>query len=221
MEKTKVLIADDHNLVRRLLADMLASQEGIEVVGLAASGLEAVNKARELHPDLVLMDLKMPGTNGVEATRIIHREMPSTGVLVLTMSDEDEDLLAAMKAGAKGYLLKSVEPSDLIRSIHLITGGHAVIHPLMTPKLVAELGAAGEEEARPRPAGDCSLTERETQLLGLLAQGRTNKEIANNLRITETTVKSHVHSILNKLRLTNRVQATKWALENDLVREEH
>lgn len=217
MRKTTVLIADDHTLVRCLLADMLGGQEGIEVVGQAASGLEAIDRARELRPDVVLMDLRMPGTDGVAATRTIAQEMPSTAILMLTMSEEDKDLLAAMKAGARGYLLKNVEPPDLIRSIQLITGGHAVIHPSLAIKLVVEAKDSSGEDTELSAVCACGITEREEEILGHLAQGETNKEIARALRITETTVKSHVHSILTKLHFTNRVQAAKWALEHGLA----
>lgn len=219
MTKIRVLIADDHTLFRRLLADMLADEEGIEVVEQAASGLEAVRKVREVRPDLVLMDLKMPGIDGIEATMAITNEMPGVAILMLTMCEEDADLLAAMKAGAKGYLLKSVEPADLIRAIQLITCGHAVIHPKMAGKLFRE-SASKPELAPVENARGCSgLTGREKDILGLLSQGASNKEIARALRITETTVKAHVHSILSKLHLFNRVQAAKWAMENGLAQQ--
>ncbi len=218
MKKTRVLIADDHTLFRRLLADMLEGQQELEVVGQAESGREAISLARDTRPDLILMDLRMPGLDGVETTRIVRQLLPSTAVLILTMSEEDEDLRAAMRAGAKGYLLKNVEPADLVRSICLTTCGHAVIDSAMANKLVGSLSAPPREKLAELPAVDCSgLTGREKEILALLSQGATNKAIARSVGITEATVKAHVHSILNKLHLDNRVQAAKWAMENRLA----
>jgi two-component system nitrate/nitrite response regulator NarL len=210
MDAIRVLLADDHALFRRGLASLLANREDIEVVGEAASGDEAVERARELMPDVILMDVRMPGGGGLEATRRLKEEMPYVKIVILTVSEDEEDLFAALKGGAQGYLLKNIDPEDLIACIHQVQRGEAPLAPSMATKILREFGSAAP---RPGPV----LTQRERQVLELVARGDANKEIARALQISENTVKNHLRNILEKLHLQNRVQAVMYALREGLI----
>lgn len=215
MDRTKVLLADDHILFRKGLASIMADREDIEVVGEASNGIEAVHKARELKPDLILMDIRMPGCNGLEATRTIREEMPSTRIVMLTVSDDDEDLFEAIKCGAQGYLLKSVKPEHLFDMLKGVFRGESPISPSIASKIIQEFT---KQKGKQEPfSPTAALTPREKNILQMLAQGASNKEIATQLCITEGTVKNHLHSILGKLHLENRVQAAAFALRTGIV----
>lgn len=218
MEPVRVLIADDHALVRRGIIAVLAGSDDLQVVGEAVDGLEAIEKARELSPDVIVMDLNMPRCSGLEAIQALQTEMPQVCVLVLTVSEMESDLFAAMKFGATGYLLKQVEPEDLIHAILYIAQGGVIVSPQMAAALLGEFknptAPAGEETA---PA-DGDLSPREGEVLQLVAKGSTNKEIAEALFISENTVKTHMQSIMEKLHLANRSQAAAYAVGKGLVR---
>lgn len=210
MERIRVLIVDDHTLFRRGVATLLAGREEFEVVGEASNGEEAVERARELMPDVVLMDIKMPQMDGITALRKLKEEMPYLRVIMLTVSETDEDLFHAIKAGAQGYLLKNVDPDYLIACLQQAQRGEVPISPTMAAKILKELTAPAEAPTPP-------LTARERQVLELLAGGLANKEIAFNLKLSENTVKNHLRNILEKLHLQNRVQAALYAVRMGLV----
>lgn len=219
IERTTVLLVDDHALFRQGLAGLLSSQDNIEVVGEASDGQEAVEKARELVPDLILMDINMPTANGLEATRIIKEELPHTRVVILTVSEDDRDLFEAVKNGAEGYLLKTLKAEQLFELLKGVFRGEAPISPSMAKKLLSEFAhMARQDKEQPPPPQHQNLTRREREVLQLLADGCTDKEIALSLVISRRTVKNHVHNILEKLQLQNRVQATAYALREGLVR---
>ena len=213
----RVLIADDQPLYRRGLEVVLHTEEHIEVVGEAENGEEAIAKAEELAPDVVLMDVRMPRVNGIEATRAIRDSVPTTKILMLTVSDEDSDLYEAIKAGASGYLLKEVSVEEVADSIRAVMQGESKITPSMASKLINEFSAmskrADEKQRLPVPA----LTARELEVLKLVAKGMSNREIADELFISENTVKNHVRNILEKLHLHSRMEAVMYALREKLL----
>jgi two-component system, NarL family, response regulator LiaR len=207
----RVLIADDHAVVRQGLRTFLELQDEIEVVADVGDG-EAALSAVEAHaPDVVLMDLVMPGVGGVEAIRRLRELRPETRVLVLTSFLDDEKLFPAVRAGAAGYLLKDVEPAELVRAIHTVADGEALLHPAVAARLMEEFSATE------RPAAEEALTAREREVLQLIARGLPNKLIARDLGIAEKTVKTHVSSILSKLGLTDRTQAALYAVRTGLI----
>ncbi len=207
----RVLIVDDQALFRRGLSVVLSATADIQVVGEAADGEEAVAKVEELMPDVVLMDVRMPRLGGIEATRHIHRLLPATKVLMLTVSDQEEDLYESVKAGASGYLLKEIGIEEVAETVRAVVQGHSPVSPSMTSKLLAEFNAlsrrATERDETPPPG----LTDREMQVLRLMAQSKSNKDIALALYISENTVKNHVRNILEKLHLHSRMEAVTYA----------
>ncbi|QBI19193.1 response regulator transcription factor [Egibacter rhizosphaerae] len=212
-----VLIADDHSLFRRGLEMVLSSEPDIDVLAEAGDGDEAVRLATSHQPDLVLMDVRMPTVSGIEATREIKQAIPQAKILMLTISDEEEDLYEAIKAGASGYLLKEIsidEVADAVRAVH---AGQSLITPSMASKLLdefASMAKKGEEKEQvPAP----KLTEREMEVLSLVAQGLGNREIARELFISENTVKNHVRNILEKLHLHSRMEAVVYAVREKLL----
>jgi DNA-binding NarL/FixJ family response regulator len=209
----RVLLVDDHAVVREGLRTFLELQEGIEVVGEAGDGVDALTAVQDLHPDVVLMDLVMPRLDGVGAMRRLRVLHPEARVVVLTSFLEDEHLLPALRAGAAGYLLKNAEPADLARAIRAAYAGKAIIDPTVAARLVAAL-ADGHS---PPPAQEQRLTRREREVLALIAGGRSNKRIALELGISEKTVKTHVGHVLAKLDVADRTQAALLAVRDGLV----
>lgn len=207
----RVVVVDDHTLFRRGLTALLAREPGFEVAGEAADGFEGIRVVATHKPDVVLLDLDMPGLSGVETLHAIEKEVPGTNVVMLTVSEDADDLLAALRAGAVGYLLKNIDSDFLVASIRRAAEGESVISPEMTGKLVHGLRAG----AAPGPAD--TLSPREREILGHLAKGSSNKEIARALAVAESTVKIHVQHILRKLNLTSRVQAAVWAIEHGVA----
>jgi NarL family two-component system response regulator LiaR len=204
-----VLIVDDHSLVRQGLQTFLELADDILVIGEAADGSEAIEQACRTLPDVVLMDLVMPGIDGITATRTIRERCPSTQVIALTSFSADEQVFSAIEAGASGYLLKDVSPDDLVRAIHDVHQGKAPLHPDVARKLVN--GIAGRQEPEPD-----QLTPRELEVLRLIASGLSNREIADRLVISHKTVKVHVSHILGKLQVADRTRAAIYALRNNL-----
>ncbi|HET6465426.1 MAG TPA: response regulator transcription factor [Nitrospiria bacterium] len=215
----KVLVVDDHTLFRKGIINLLQERPGIEVVGEAKDGREGIALAKQLHPDVILMDVQMPECNGIEATEAIRQELPDARIMMLTVSEQDEDLFAAIKAGARGYLLKSVEPDHLLKAIDLLMKGEAVIPHNMASKLLAEFSViANKPVSKAEASGDYQLlTNREKEILQTLAGGASNKEIANALNISEHTVKIHLKNILRKLHVNNRIQAAVYYHRQGLV----
>ena len=210
MDKIGVLIVDDHAVVRQGLRTLLELHDEIKVVGEAANGVEAVEQARQLLPDLVLMDLLMPEMDGIEATRRIRALSPATKVIILTSFAEDDNVFPSIKAGAQGYLLKNVSPPDLIKAILAAHGGEVQLDPGIARKLMEEISAKPD-----KPTAD-DLTERELEVLRLIARGLNNRVIAGELVLSEKTVKTHVSNILSKLHLSDRTQAAIYALREGL-----
>lgn len=205
---TRVLVVDDHPIFRQGLISVLQQYPEFEVVGQATNGVEAVVKAGELQPDVVVMDIRMPGGDGVEATTVVQQRLPQVKVLIVTVSEKDDDLFAAIKAGAKGYLLKSASLQELINSIRLVARGEAIISPSMAVRLLGEFQQTTKDRADKEVS---ELSPREREVLQLVAQGASNKEIATQFFISETTVKAHLRSILEKLHAHNRAEAVALA----------
>ena len=212
----KVLIVDDHALFRDGVASLLKAW-GMEVAGQASDGLEALERARALQPDLILMDIKMPNCNGLQATRLIKAEMPETKVVMVTVSDEEEDLFEAIKSGAQGYVLKNMSGDEFGRVLTDIAGGEAPLSRGLAAKILAEF-ARMRREPLAKASDKEDLSERECEVLQLVAGGATNKEIAGTLFISENTVNYHMKNILAKLHLRNRAQAVAYALQSGLIR---
>ena len=218
MEPVKVLVVDDHTLFRRGIVTVLANQENISVVGEANNGLEAIEKAAELAPDVIVMDLNMPQCNGLEATQVLQARMPQINILVLTVSENEADLFRAIKFGATGYILKNTEPEELVQAIAHIAQGGVIISPVMAAKLLTEFkGSATGVKAKAAVDEEAALSPREDEVLRLVAQGATNKEIADSLFISENTVKTHLRNIMDKLHLANRSQAAAYAVKRGLA----
>ena len=210
-EKITVMIVDDHAIVRQGLRTYLQLQPDIEVVGEAPNGKEAIALVAETLPDIVLMDLVMPVMDGVEATRAVRSLSPNTRVIVLTSFSEDEKVFASIKAGAQGYLMKDVHPTDLVQALRSVNKGEAQLDPEIARKVMQEFA----NPAPTTPKHD--LTERELEVLRLIAQGKSNKDISEELVLSEKTVKTHVSNILQKLHLSDRTQAAVYALRQKIV----
>ncbi|MCT2594844.1 response regulator transcription factor [Streptomyces sp. N2-109] len=206
----KVLLVDDHQVVRRGLRTFLEVQDDIEVVGEAADGAQGVELAEELRPDVVLMDVKMPGTDGIEALRRLRELENPARVLIVTSFTEQRTVVPALRAGAAGYVYKDVDPEALAGAIRSVHAGHVLLQPEVAGALLSDGGAGGGGRG---PA----LTEREREVLGLIADGRSNREIARTLVLSEKTVKTHVSNILMKLDLADRTQAALWAVRHGLT----
>lgn len=213
MEPIRVLIADDHTLYREGVRGMLQSAPGIAVVGEAANGEDVIAQAEHLQPDMILMDIKMPGISGVEATRRIRQASPHIGILVVTMYDDDNSVFAMMRAGARGYILKDADLNELIRAISAVFNGEAIFSPAIARRM-AQYFAANPMHGAPYAFPE--LTEREREILTLMAQGRTNDEIAARLVLSLKTVRNHVSNIFMKLEVSDRVQAILRARESGI-----
>jgi len=204
IDPIRLLIADDHTLFRDGLRSLFASVTDTQVVGEAASGEEAIALAESLQPDVVLMDIQMPGLNGIEAARRITRASPHMGVVMVTMFEDDESVFAAMRAGARGYVLKGADQEEMLRAVRSAARGEALFGPAIAARLARFFAA-------PRPAASAELfpelTDREREVLGLIAQGRNNEAIADELFLSRKTVRNHVSNILNKLQVADRAQA--------------
>ncbi|HEF1903324.1 TPA: response regulator transcription factor [Bacillus cereus] len=214
--KIKVLLVDDHTVVLKGLAFFLSTQEDLELVGEANNGKEALVKVGETNPDVILMDLYMPEMDGVEATAYIKKEYPNVKVIVLTSFSDQAHVLPALRAGASGYILKDVEPDQLVEAIRSAYKGNIQLHPDIANVLLSQTLPVEEKEEEHSIQVDV-LTARENEVLQLLAKGMSNKEIASVLVITEKTVKAHVSSILSKLNLSDRTQAALYAVKNGIV----
>ena len=215
---TKVLIVDDQSLVRAGFRMILESEPEIEVVGEAADGLTAVLAARETEPDVILMDVRMPNVDGLEATRrLLEGKEQGPRILILTTFDLDEYVYEALRAGASGFLLKDTPPEQLVEAIHVVARGDALLSPVVTRRVIAEFVRRPPATARPPAPGLDELTARELEILRLIARGLSNAEIAAEAFVSETTVKTHVARILQKLRVRDRVQAVVFAYEHGIV----
>jgi DNA-binding NarL/FixJ family response regulator len=210
----RVMLVDDHDLFRTGLRNLLEEQ-GVQIVAEASEGATALSLVRELAPDVVVMDLNMPGMNGIEATREIARLAPLTRVVVLTISDQDEDVIDAIVAGACGYLLKDSSIQDLMQGIRAASIGEALISPHIAAKVLQRVRAYGTRVDEPLPGPE--LSDRETEVLRLIANGKDNSEIAQELHISPKTVKNHISNILMKLQIENRIQAAVYAVRRGLV----
>lgn len=209
----KILLVDDHTLFRSGVRLLLQRNPEFEVVGEAVDGLDGVKRAKQLRPDVVLMDLNMPGLSGLEAMQLIVEDLPDTAVLMLTVSEEAEDLTTALKNGARGYLLKNIEADYLTQAIKRAAAGEPVIAESMTAKLVMQFRSGLNQNNIPKKE---KLTPRERETMVCVARGESNKEIARNLDVAESTVKIHVQNILKKLNLTSRVQIAVYAVEHGM-----
>ena len=217
MNNITVLIVDDQRLIREGIASLLGIQEGVTVVGTAVDGQEAIAKAQELQPDVVLMDIRMPVMDGMAATARIRQQQPGCQVLMLTTFDDEEYIVKSLQAGASGYLLKDIPAADLAQAVRLTHTGIYQLDPSVAGKLVGALGKSSEKETAVPPPIQHNLTDRELEVLRLIATGATNREIAAQLVVSEGTVKNHVSSILSTLGLRDRIQAALYAHEHHLI----
>ncbi len=214
---TRVLIADDDDLMRAGLAELLAADPGIEIVGEASTGREAVERARRLAPDVVLMDVRMPDLDGIGATRELASAMPDTRVLILTTFEEDDYIFGALRAGASGFLLKRTRPEELIAAVHAVATGDSLLSPSVTRRVIDRMA----QQPTPELADQAKLgelTPREREVLELIARGLSNREIAAALTVEESTIRTHVKRLLMKLGLRDRVQAVMFAYETGMNR---
>jgi len=216
-ETIRVLLADDQRVVREGLATLLGLLDGVEVVGTAADGDDAVGLAAEVRPDVVLMDLRMPGCDGVEATRRLRAEDPNVKVLMLTTYADDRSVIDALRAGARGYLTKDAGADEIREALRQVTSGHAAIDPAVQHHLLDAIADDRTSEGAPRPPLPDGLTAREVEVLGLIAQGLSNTEIATRLVVSETTVKSHINHLFAKTGVRDRAQAVTYAFRHGLA----
>ena len=213
----RVLIVDDHALFRRGLQMVLESEPDIDVVGEASDGFEAIERSEQTTPDVVLMDVRMPKRSGIEATRVIKDTLPSTQVLMLTISDEEADLYEAIKAGAAGYLLKEISIDEVASAVRQVHAGQSLISPSMASKLLTEFATMVKRQDERTQVPAPRLTDRELEVLKLVAKGLNNRDIGTELFISENTVKNHVRNILEKLHLHSRMEAVVYAVREKLL----
>lgn len=217
-DRVKIMVVDDHTIVREGTARMLELTPEFLIVGQASSAREALDLIRTLNPEIVLMDIKMPGINGIEATRMIKQEWPDIEVIVLSMYDEEEYVVEAVKAGATGYLLKDSSQEDLVRAIRIVHSGGSLIQPGLARKVLKEFAHLARENVGVKgPTLLRELSDREVEVLQYVAEGKSNKEIADQLMISEKTVKAHLRSIFRKLEVGDRAQAVAHAMRKGLV----
>lgn len=216
MSDIKVLVVDDHDLFRRGLMEVLEEEDDIKVIGEARNGQQAIDQAELLSPDVVFMDLNMPGQNGIEATAYLTQKWPDLKVLVLTVSEEAADLYRALSVGARGYVLKISDPQEIIDALRQVHQGWVVVSPAMAPRFLSDLSQPSDRGLMPAAmegvaAGETQLTPREQEILRLVARGLSNAELADTLMVSENTVKTHVKNILGKLHMKNRREAASYA----------
>ncbi len=216
-ERLRVVVADDHALYRRGLEMVLAAEPDIDIVGEAGDGAQAVAQVEETLPDVVLLDLRMPRSSGLEACAAIRRTAPATRILVLTNSESESDLFEAVRAGANGYLLKDVPGEEVADAIRAVAGGHSLISPSMATALLGEFASLSRREPTPHHLTSPRLTAREVEVLRLVARGMANRDIAGELFISENTVKNHVRNILEKLQLHSRMEAVVYAVKENIL----
>ena len=216
-QNIRVVIVDDHALFRRGLDRVLADEPDIEVVGEAGDGVEAVARVRELTPDVAIMDVRMPRATGIEAARTIRTAVPETKVIMLTVSDDASDLYEAVRAGVNGYLLKEVAIGEVADAVRAVAAGHSLVSPSMASKLFTEFSALADGADERRQSTAPRLTERELDVLKLVAKGLSNREIGAELFIAENTVKNHVRNVLEKLQLHSRMEAVVYAMREKLL----
>lgn len=210
----RILIADDHHVVRRGLVFFLKTQKDLEIIGEAENGRIAIEMAKELKPDIILMDLAMPEMDGIQATKIIKEKEPGIKIMILTSFSDQDHVIPALEAGASGFQLKDIQPDELVSSIRKMVQGESQLHPKATSHLLANLS----HSSNPKKSLLEELTKREMDVLKEIAKGKSNKEIAASLYITEKTVKTHVSNLLGKLELADRTQAALFAVKNKLVK---
>jgi len=211
-QSIRILIVDDHAVVRKGIRALLATESGIEVIGEAEDGEQAVRLYREFNPDVLLLDLLMPKMNGIEVIRAVKGDNPDAKILVLTSFAADDQVFPAIKAGALGYLLKDTDPEDLVNAIHQVNRGESSLSPTIARKVLQEISQNNDKPLIPDP-----LTKREVEVLQVLAKGKSNREIAKILTISETTVRTHVSNILGKLHLASRTKAALYALKEGMA----
>jgi two-component system nitrate/nitrite response regulator NarL len=217
MKPIRILIVDDHTLFRSGIRLALQRHEGFEVVGEAGDGLEGIKRATQLRPDVVLLDLHMPGIGGLEALRLLMEDVPETKVVMLTVSEDADDLLETLRSGARGYLLKNIDTEFLLESIQRAARGESVMSPQMANKLADSLRVPPKDSAVAAAVSPDKLSPREREIIVMLARGASNKEIARVLSLSESTIKIHVQGILRKLNIAKRVQAAVYAVEHGLI----
>lgn len=213
----KIMLVDDHPLFLAGLKQLLDMQDDMKVVGEAGDGAEVVEEALNVRPDVVLMDVRMPGVGGIEATRRLKQVLPQVKIIVLTVSDEDHHLFEALKGGAEGYLLKSIKPERLLSSLRGIMHGEQPFSPSIADQIIKEFSQEMHRASRAPKEARVSLTPQEQRILQMVSKGDTNKQIAEALFVAESTVKNHLHNILSKLHLNNRVQAAVYAMREGLI----
>ena len=213
MDIVNILIVDDHTLFRTGVRKMLEAEGDMRVVGEAATGREALEQARELLPDVILMDIRMPDLDGVKAARVLHREMPHVGIIFVTMFEDDEFVFQGLQAGGRGYILKDAGPDTMLRAIRAVAHGESLLGPTIAQKVIRQFSALPGKQT---PLVD-DLTPRELEVLTLIAEGMGNKEIAQELVISEKTVKNHINNIFSKLHVSDRSQAMLYAIRQGLV----
>lgn len=218
-ELIRVFIVDDNRLLREGLVSMLAEQEDIIVIGAAASGRKALEQIKNLRPEIALIDIGMPGKNGIEVTQELRRDLPEAKVIILSMVDLTDEIMACIEAGAAGYVLKEASFDYLVETIRSVHRGESVVSPQMAASLFSRIAELAAERLPRLPPSAVKLTARELEIINLLAEGLTNKEIAQRLSIEPQTVKNHVHNILDKLQLPNRLEAGEYAREKKLLQK--
>jgi DNA-binding NarL/FixJ family response regulator len=216
MADIRLLIVDDHRMFVQGLRLLIEMEPDLQVVGEVHSGEAAIEAVLQVQPDVVLMDINMPGLNGVEATRQILEQRPDTGIIILTMNRDDAQVFQAIKSGARGYILKDAETIEVVRAVRTVARGESAITPAMTTRVLTEFKRLWEQ---PNPAQRSGLTEREVSILRLIAQGLSNKEIGASLSLSEKTIKNYITVILQKLQLNDRTQAAVYAVQNGLVEQ--
>ena len=214
MKNIRVILADDHTVFRQGLKSLLALEEDIKVVSEAANGKEAIDFAKQMHPDVIIMDINMPVLNGLEATKQIKKELPKTKIVILTSQGDDKSVFSLIEAGADGYLLKDVAAENLVSAVRDVNDGKSILHPEVTQKLLTRFVSKGDDE--PQKPGDL-LTEREVEVLKALSKGYSNQQIAEELYISQRTVQNHLHNIYNKLGINGRTEAVIYAIQEGII----